>query len=524
MRLLVLCVLLSVLIAESYADEPKDVPSHDVVVYGLTSAGVMAAVQADRMGKSVILVGPDTHLGGLSSGGLGATDIGNKSAIGGLSREFYRRLGKHYGEQEAWLFEPHVAESVFEEFVREHDIEVHRDEWLDCRANRGVTKSDGKIVAITMLSGKSYPGKMFIDATYEGDLMAAAKVTYTVGREANSQYGESLNGVQTKQAIYHQFANPVDPYVRKGDPESGLISGVSADEPGEEGAADKRIQAYCFRMCLTDVPSNRIPFPKPDGYDANRYELLLRTILADANKHPAGYFTTTRMPNGKTDSNNSGPVSTDNIGRNYAYPEASYAQRRQIIADHVAYQQGLMWFMANDKRVPAGLRASISKWGLAKDEFTDNKHWPHQLYIREARRMVGEYVMTQHNCQGKSEATNSIGMAAYTMDSHHTHRYVDEHRQVRNEGDVQVGGFGPYPIAYGAIVPKRSECKNLLVPVCLSASHIAFGSIRMEPVFMVLGQSAATAAAHAIDQSVAVQDIDYAKLRVRLLNDKQVLE
>jgi hypothetical protein len=504
----------------SFAAEATE---YDLVVYGQTSAGVMAAVQAKRMGKSVILIGPDKHLGGLSSGGLGSTDIGNKHAIGGLSREFYQRIGKHYGKTEMWKFEPHVAEKVFEYFVAEHKIEVRRDEWLNREPGKGVTMKAGRIVLITMLSGATYRGKMYIDATYEGDLMAAAGVSYTIGREANIQYGETLNGVATRYAKYHQFAAPVDPYVTPGDPSSGLLPGIRAGGPGNEGDADKHIQAYCFRMCLTDVPANRLPFPQPKGYDVMRYELLLRTILAKANKHRAGYFMTSRMPNGKTDSNNSGPFSTDNIGMNYEYPEGDYATRLRIIQDHETYQKGFMWFLSNDPRVPEEFRQGMSRWGLPKDEFTDNGHWPHQLYIREARRMVGTHVMTQLNCQGKVEVNNSVGMGAYTMDSHHTQRYVNSKGQILNEGDVEVGGFGPYPIAYGSIVPKKGECDNLLVPVCLSATHMAFGSIRMEPVFMVLGQSAGTAAAQAIDDGVAVQNVGYAKLRKRLLADTQIL-
>ncbi|MGI9430468.1 MAG: FAD-dependent oxidoreductase [Bythopirellula sp.] len=515
-------------LAEADGFETKRHPDkpmiYDVVVYGPTSAGVVAAVQAKRMGKSVVLVGPDKHLGGLSSGGLGKTDIGNKQAIGGLSREFYRRIGKHYGKDEAWLFEPHVAERVFEDFVQENQIDVHRDEWLERSPGRGVTKRDGNITSISMLSGKNYQAKMFIDATYEGDLMAAAGVSYTYGRESKAQYGETLNGIVTEHAIYHRFAKPVDPYVRAGDPSSGVLPGVAKGGPGDEGAADKRIQAYCFRMCLSDVPANRVPFPKPQGYNPQRYELLLRTIQADANKHPSGYFTKSRMPNGKTDTNNSGPFSTDNIGMNYEYPEANYERRRQIFAEHVTYQQGLMWFLANDARVPEQLRNETSKWGLAKDEFTDHGYWPHQMYIREARRMVGAYVMTQHNCQGKALAQNSIGLGAYNMDSHHVQRYVDSEGHVRNEGDVQVRVPGPYPIAFGSVVPKSGECSNLLVPVCLSATHISFGSIRMEPVFMVLGQSAATAACLAIDGEVPVQDVNYRKLREQLLKDSQVLD
>ena len=515
--------LMPELLLQDLQEETKNM-EYDLVVYGQTSAGVMAAVQARRLGKTVILVGPDKHLGGLSSGGLGSTDIGNKAAIGGLSREFYGRLGKHYGKPEMWTFEPHVAEQVFENFIAENNITVHRDEWLDRTPGKGVKLENGRITSITMLSGKTYRGKMFIDATYEGDLMAAAGVSYTFGREANSEYGETLSGVATKYAIHHQFSKPIDPYVKPGDPSSGLLPGVTAGGPGQEGTADKRIQAYCFRMCLTDVAANRLPFPKPEGYDPLRYELLLRTILAEANPYGDLYFMESRMPNGKTDSNNKGPFSTDNIGMNYDYPEGDYATREQIIQEHETYQKGFVWFLANDPRVPERLRERVGQWGLPKDEFKDNGHWSHQLYIREARRMVGAYVMTQLNCQGTTPVDHSIGMGAYTMDSHHTQRYVDEHGHARNEGDVEIGGFGPYPIAYGAIVPKQGECANLLVPVCLSATHMAFGSIRMEPVFMVLGQSAATAAAQAIDANVAVQDIDYAQLRARLLADNQVLE
>ncbi|MDC0935200.1 FAD-dependent oxidoreductase [Pirellulales bacterium] len=524
MRVPLTFVVLLSLFSPSNTFAVREVESHDVVIYGLTSAGVMAAVQAQRMGKTVVLVGPDKHLGGMSSGGLGATDIGNKQAIGGLSREYYQRLGQHYGKQEAWTFEPHIAERVFEDFISDGMIEVHRNEWLDRTPGKGVSMKDGSIASIVTLSGITYRGKMFIDATYEGDLMAAAGVSYTTGREPNSQYGETLNGVQVKQDRYHQFEAPVNPYLLPDDPTRGLLPGIQSGGPGQEGRGDHRIQAYCFRMCLTEVSANRVPFLKPEGYDPKRYELLLRAIRAGANKHPAGYFTTTRVPHGKTDSNNAGPFSTDNIGMNYDYPEADYETRKQIIKQHKTYQMGFMWFLANDPRVPETLRKSTARWGLAKDEFLDNDHWPHQLYVREARRMVGSYVMTQHNCQGKTTPVDSIGMGAYTMDSHHVGRYVDQHGNVRNEGDVQVGGFGPYPIAYGSIVPKKRECTNLIVPVCLSASHIAYGSIRMEPVFIVLAQSAATAASQAIDGGVAVQDVDYAKLSARLLQDMQVLK
>ncbi|MBC8216536.1 MAG: FAD-dependent oxidoreductase [Candidatus Marinimicrobia bacterium] len=498
--------------------------SYDIIVYGGTSAGVMAAVQSAQLGQSVIIIEPGKHLGGLSASGLGATDIGNKDAIGGLSLEFYRRVYAHYNniplsDQSMWTFEPHVAENIFNNFISENNIPVIFNERIDL--NIDVKKDDGRITEIQMESGKVYRGKMFIDATYEGDLMAKAGVSYTFGRESNDAYGESLNGVQTKHANYHNFKQPVDPYIIPGNSESGLLPGIQNDGgPGLEGSGDHRIQAYCFRMCLTNIPENRIPFPKPDYFNPMRYELLLRYLNT-------GVFDvlklSTPMPNGKTDTNNKGGFATDNIGMNYDYPDGDYKTREAIIQEHENYQKGLMWFLANDPRVPKAVQNEVDQWGLPKDEFADNEHWPHQLYIREARRMVSDYVITQHDCQGYNKVEDVVGMAAYNMDSHHVQRYVDDTGQVRNEGDVQVGGFSPYPISYRSIVPKKKDCTNLIVPVCLSASHIAYGSIRMEPVFMVLGQSAATAAAIAIQKNISVQDVNYTTLQSQLIKNHQVL-
>ena len=351
--------------------------------------------------------------------------------------------------------------------------------------------------------------------------MAKSGVSFTVGREANSRYGETLNGIQIQRAVSHQFVKCVDPYIKSGEPTSGLLAGIASDSPGIEGDGDKRIQAYCFRMCLTDVPENKVPFPRPADYNEQQYELLLRYYEADYNG--IGWLPT-MMPNRKTDTNNGQAFSTDNIGGNYAYPEGDYTARATIIAEHESYQKGLMWTLANHPRIPEKIRRQAARWGLAKDEFTDNNNWPHQLYIREARRMVSDYIMTEHNCRGRESAADSVGLGAYGMDSHNTQRYVDANGCARNEGDVQVPVAGPYPISYRSIVPKKDECSNLLVPVCLSSSHIAYGSIRMEPVFMVLGQSAATAACLAIDDNVPIQTIDYAELRAALLKDGQVLQ
>ena len=523
--------------------------SRDLVIYGGSAAAVIAAVQAKRMGRSVIIVSPDRHLGGLSSGGLGWTDTGNKAVIGGLARDFYHRVWKHYERTEAWrwqeraaygdrgqghaasdnaartmwVFEPHVAERIFEDLVAEHGIEAVRDEWLD--RERGVRKDGETIVSITTLAGNTYPGTMFIDATYEGDLMAAAGVTYHVGREANSVYGEEHNGVQVGVLHHrHHFGavkEPISPYRVPGDPHSGVLPRISTDPVGEFGSGDKRVQAYCFRMCLTNVPENRIPFPKPAGYDAGQYELLLRIFAAGWDEFFQKFDP---LPNGKTDTNNHGPFSFDNIGFNHDYPEASYDRRREIVAEHAAYQQGLLWFVANDPRVPKGVQAELRTWGLPRDEFTDNGHWSHQLYVREARRMVGTFVMTENELRRKKPTPDSVGMGSYTIDSHNVQRHVTPEGFVQNEGDIGVSTGGPYAIPYGSLVPKHGQCENLLVPVCVSASHIAYGSIRMEPVFMILGQSAATAAALAIDGGTSVQDVPYDVLRERLLADGQILE
>jgi FAD dependent oxidoreductase len=522
---------------------------HDLVIYGGTSAAVVAAVQAKKAGKSVIVVSPDKHLGGLSSGGLGFTDTGNKAVIGGLARDFYHRIYRHYQKPEAWkwqkqseygnqgqgtpamdganrtmwIFEPHVAEQVFEDYVKEFGLEVVRDAWLD--REKGVKMVDGRIVSITTLDGKSYGGKMFIDATYEGDLLAAAKVDYHVGREANAVYGEEHNGVQVGVLHHgHHFGAvkvPVSPYKVPGDPKSGVLPRVSTEDPGVKGEGDKRVQAYCFRACFTKDPANRIPFPKPEGYDADQYELLLRVLDAGW----SGFFGKfDPIPNHKTDTNNHGPFSFDNIGFNYDYPEASYERRREIIAEHRTYQQGLLWFVANDPRVPKKVQDELCEWGLPKDEFTDNGNWSHQLYIREARRMVGKFVMTENELRKKKPTPESVGMGSYTIDSHNVQRYITPEGHVQNEGDIGVSTNGPYEIAYGSLVPKEGQAANLLVPVAMSASHIAYGSIRMEPVFMILGQSAASAAVLAIDGGLTVQDVPYAKLREQLLKDGQVLE
>lgn len=521
----------------------------DVVIYGGTSAGVIAAVQTVRMGKTALIICPDKHLGGLSSGGLGFTDTGNKAVIGGLSREFYHRVWTHYsqpagwkwqkqseygnkgqgtpaidGQQRTmWIFEPHVAEQVFEDFIQEYKVPVHRGQWLD--RNGGVLMRDGRIKSIRMLSGAVFKGRVFLDASYEGDLMACAGVDYHVGREAQSVYGEQWNGVQVGVLHHrHHFGavkERISPYVVEGDPSSGVLPRVSTNAPGAYGQGDAKLQAYCYRLCLTDNPENRLPFQKPAGYDSKQYELLLRVFRAGWRET---FDKFDPIPNRKTDVNNHGPFSLDNIGYNYDYPEADYARRREILDEHKTYQQGWLYFIANDPRVPEDVRNAMQKWGLAKDEFRENENWPHQIYVREARRMKGLYVMTENELLKRRPTPNSVGMGSYTIDSHNVQRYITPEGFVQNEGDIGVATKGPYEIAYGALLPKKEQCSNLLVPVCVSSSHIAFGSIRMEPVFMILGQSAATAAVMAIQAGTAPQDLPYARLRERLTADGQILE
>jgi hypothetical protein len=535
---------------------------YDVVVYGGTSAGISAAIQTSRMGKSVVLIESTNRPGGLTTGGLGATDIGNKQAIGGISREFYRNIKTYYdnganwkwqkpeeysqnrndGSNDAmWTFEPSAALEVYNRMLEPEKISIVYGERLNRKD--GVRKKGMRIMEITMESGRSFSGKMFIDATYEGDLMATAGVSYTVGRESNSRYGETLNGVQanitsltlkgtvSRNALHHNFIDGVDPYIVKGDPSSGLLPFIEKESPAADGTGDRRIQAYCYRMTLTDHPENRIPFIKPEGYNETEYELLFRNYEAARGPVEEMYsygdplvpWINTNMPDRKTDTNNQKGFSTDFIGQNYEYPEASYEEREKIADRHLKYQQGLMWTLAYHPRIPRAVRDVVSQWGMCRDEFTENNGWTPQLYIREARRMINDYVMNQKHCEGTEVAEDPVGLAAYGMDSHMVQRYVDSNGFVQNEGNVEAPVSGPYPVSYRSIIPRRDECSNLLVPVCLSASHIAYGSIRMEPVFMILGQSAATAACMAVDEKKIIQDINYQSLKTRLLEDRQIL-
>ena len=540
-----------------------DQPTADVVVYGGTSAGVTAAVEAARMGRRVVLIVPNWHLGGMSSSGLGMTDNGSTVTIGGLSREFYERVYRFYQDPKNWkqltreeflawmpktwgidgprmeelkaqfIFEPHAAEQVFNDMAREAGVEVVYGERLDLK--NGARREGAKIISIRMESGREFLGRTFIDATYEGDLMARAGVKYIVGREPNSLYDETLNGVfPFTPAPFPK----ISPYVVAGDPTSGLLPRVEPKPPGVKGEGDRRVQAYNFRICLTDVPDNRVPFVKPANYNPLDYELLARLIATMKDVRPGPRRAAAMglrgkgldlginfelVPNRKTDSNCGSEFGSDMFGRSYDWPEADYATRQKIWEEHKSYTQGLLWFLGNDPRIPQPGRDEMQRWGLSKDEFADNDNWPRQLYVREARRMISDYVVTEHEAKGENPATDTVAIASYPLDSHGVTLFVDEAGILHRERGFYQG-TKPFPVSYKAIRPRAEECTNLLVPGCLSASHAAYGSIRMEPVFIMLGHASGTAAALASERNVAVQDVPYDVLRTRLLAAKQILE
>ncbi len=550
MRKLVSVLLAAVLAATTISSsKAQSHQTYDVVVYGGTSAGVMAAVAAKRMGESVILLCPEKQVGGVTTGGLSWTDIGDElkdRIIGGYTLDFFHRVYRYYHHGNAWkqqslsdyqrdiagtdhkildkdslmwTFEPHVALKIFNDLIRENHIPVRYDSWLD--RDKGVKKVDGRIVSITMINGETYPGKVFIDATYEGDLMAAAGVSFTVGREDNREYHETIDGVQL--STHHQFPDGVSPYRVPGDPSSGLVWGVSPDSLLPEGHGDKRVQAYNFRVCLTDSKENMIPITRPAGYNASWYELLIRLIKAQPNKRSlSDYFIWSPLPNRKTDINNNGGFSTDMIGMSNEWPEGSYAKRQELFKAHLEYTKGLLYFMGHDPRVPDTLRRQMLRWGYPKDEYGKSGHFTPELYVREGRRMIGDYVITEHDCRSTVAVSDGIALGYYNMDSHNCERIV-VNGMVKNEGNVEAHIPHPYPVSYRAIIPKKKDCTNLLVPVCLSATHIAYGSIRMEPEFMMLGQSSGTAAALAAKDNITVQKLGYPELRKQLLKDGQIL-
>jgi hypothetical protein len=500
--------------------------TYDLVVYGGTAGGAITAISGARMGLKTALLEPRRHIGGMVSGGLSRTDVGKREVIGGYALEFYWRAGIAYDmaqhlQEIAWLPEPRVAESIFRGMLQKAGVTVVFNQRL--REKNGVTKSGGRIQSIAMESGEQYTAKIFADCTYEGDLMAQAGVTYTWGRESSAQYGESLAGVRG-ETPKHQFLVDISPY----DSNHRLLPEISSEPPGEAGAADRKVQAYNFRMILSHDPANQVAYPKPAKFDAARFDLFARLLDAMQKKQgrPARMgevLSVIAIPNHKADINNNGAFSTDYIGKSWEYPEANYARRAEIWRDHEEYTKELFWFLAHDQRVPPALQEEVNEWGLAKDEFLDNDHFPNQLYIREARRMVGEYVMAQKDIQTELAKPDAIGMGSYNSDSHNIQRVVNRQGFVRNEGDMQVA-VQPYQIPYRVLLPKKNEVQNLLVPVCFSATHVAYSTLRMEPQYMILGQAAGVAAAMAVRSAVPVQDVDTKALMRTLVEHGAILE
>lgn len=493
---------------------------YDLVIYGGTSSGIISAVQASKDGRNVLIIEPSTRLGGLTTGGLGMTDHGKKSSIGGLALDFYRRIGKKYNyDGPAWRFEPKIALEVFNDMIKGQRITVIYNESIDL--DKGVMKIGNKIHSIKMESGKTFKGKIFIDATYEGDLMSHAGVNYTLGRESNSKYGEALNGIVENQ---HQFYIPsgIDPYKEPGNSSSGLLPWINPDLGGNFGDGDSKIMAYCYRMCLTDDSKNRVIIEKPLTYNEIEYEILFRAFEKGFKKEQC--FQLTPIPNHKTDSNMGSGISTNYIGANWNYPEANYETREKIKKAHEIYQKGFVWTVQNHPRIPLEVRDFYKKWGLAKDEFVENNNWSPQLYIRESRRMVSDYVITENEIFQRKSVKKPIGLASYNIDSHPVQYCIGKDGFVRTEGGTLKSPPKAYQLDYGIIIPPKSNCENLLVSVCVSASHSAYSSLRMEPVYMILGQSAAVAASLAIEGKVPVQDIDYNLLKERLLATGQIID
>ncbi|CAM4226766.1 hypothetical protein FHS16_000532 [Paenibacillus endophyticus] len=515
---------------------------YNVIVYGATSAGVAAAVQAARLGRKVLLIANTYHIGGMTSSGLGATDINNRKGIGGISREFYRNVYKYYQDELSWsrqtpheydellgtrfwlgrdeelgmrwMFEPKVASQIYVKMLKDAEVEVVLNERLALGSDDAVVKRGGRIVSIMMESGKKYEADLFIDSGYEGDLMAMAGISYTTGRESNSQYGELTNGILDNRPLE---GGGVSPYVVKEDPESGLLPYVLSECPGPNGVSDSRVQAYCYRFTLSSDPENQLPIDKPENYDPKIHELLARRFEVNPKLTLDDILTLTPIPNRKTDTNH-----VDFVGANYDYADGDYATRERIEAQHRAFTLGTLWFLANDERIPVGVREDMRKWGLAADEFLGKDGFPEQIYIREGRRMVSDYVMTEMSVK-KRTAPESVGLGTYYFDSHYVSHYAKD-GQVHLEGTFWEDDELLYPISYQSIRPKREECSNLLLPVTLSSSHAAYGSIRMEPVYMVLGQSAAIAASLCLDLGVSVQDLPYEVLREKLLEAGQILD
>ncbi|HYG23907.1 MAG TPA: FAD-dependent oxidoreductase [Verrucomicrobiae bacterium] len=541
----------------------------DVCVYGGTSGGVIAAVALARLGRSVLLIETTRHLGGMTAGGLGWIDYGRAPTIGGLTKKYFDSVRAYYAalnvRSNGWSVEPHVAERLFEKLVADNHVEVIRETRLN-----SVGKSRRRIRTITLdkapVDSRGAPSprplerryltieaSMFIDCSYEGDLLAAAGVTYRTDREGRDEFGEQLGGVclsavfsdrnEGGGAARRSVKHPVrlDPYRRPGDPASGLLPLVSKASLGREGRRHAGVQAYNFRLCLTR--NDPIPIAAPSNYDPNRFELVRRYIteverMGDPLEPGDLYFNfghriprnhprllkITQLMRGKTDVNNG----LCNISMDFAsggserYAEGSWAERAKIWHAHEEYQRGYLYFLRTDEGLPEWLRREIAAWGLPKDEFQDTGGWPTQLYIRQARRMASRFVISQPHCENPAKRDDSVGMGSYSLDSHVVQRLVHQ-GIVAHEGYFYRRIGEPYPVPYAAIVPREDECENLLVTFCVSTTHVAFSSVRMEPPFMILSESAALAADQALQDGTSIQRVNLSKLRRRLLDAEQIV-
>jgi hypothetical protein len=501
----------------------------------------MAAVAAADRGARVVLAEPGRHIGGMTSGGLGYTDVGDRRVIGGLSARFYADVAAHYGVGD-WHYagpEPHVAEAILTAWLERAGVVVVLGAGL-----AGLVVRDGVIEQVTLADGSRYGAGVFVDAGYEGDLMAAAGVRYRIGREDRTLHRETLAGRAEIAPGMHNFPVIVSPFADPdarypGLPEAPVPGGLLPlihDRPlAVVGSGDGGVMAYGYRVCLTTA-DDRIPIERRDGYDEAEFELARRyfaAMAAEGRELKAGRMVglEPNLPGGKCDGNSLGPVSLNLLdGSNWAYPDGTRSEREAIRRRHLEYIHDLLYFLSTDPAAPAGVRRELQRWGLPADEFADTGGWPHQLYVREARRMTGEYVLTEHDLvRPRHPVPDAVAMGSYHIDIREvqrTWRWVWEHPtpipQTVNEGYLSVP-VRPYPVPYRCLLPRREECANLLVPVCVSASHVAFASVRMEVQYQMLGAAAGVAAALAVRSGAAVHDVPVTDLQSHLAADGQVL-
>ncbi|QIU92675.1 FAD-dependent oxidoreductase [Bacteroides faecium] len=506
-------LLALVILFSSFGIVPKE-EKYDLIVYGGTSSGIIAAYAASKGGLKVAILEPGKHIGGLTTSGLGHVDIGNPETVGGYAREFLKRVGSHYGKTKIQVdMESSVAENVFQQMLKETGVDVYYHSRLLSR--RGVVRQGNKIQNLILEDGREFSARIYIDATYEGDLMAQSGVSYTVGREAIKKYNESSAGIQPYKLVRKYNDTQLKEVKQLSD--AFPLDYVFSDRE-QVGDADHRVQAYVYRLCITTNKENQVPFTKPGGYDPQRYANVLTRInrlkLLTLDKALTLY----KLPNQKFDVNH-----MDLVNASWKYAEASYEDRNYIESYHKHYQQGLLYFLSNDEKVPEQLRNDTKRYGYAADEFADNDNWPYMLYVREGRRMIGKYVMRQQDAWDNPHKEDAIAIGSYFMDCHTVQRFITPAGEMLEEGEMKHAPFRPYEISYGAIIPKQKECENLFVSVCMSATHTIYGSLRMEPVFMMTGHAAGAASVLAIRDNLAIQQVDIQQLQKELISQGQIL-